>query len=68
MNEILHRRRKENPLKETILHREEKKGNEYTCQYKKKIGVIQRSTNFERERFLLSSGEVDDKPDVELVL
>ncbi len=27
---------KENPLKETILHREEKKGNEYTCQDLKK--------------------------------
>ncbi len=33
--------------------------NEYTCQYKKEIGVIQRSTNFESERFLISSGDVD---------
>ncbi len=52
-------------MKEIILHREEEKI-EYTCQ-KKRIGVIQRSTNFERERFFISSGDVDEEPDAEFV-
>jgi hypothetical protein len=34
---------------------------------KKRIGDIQRSTNFERERFLISSGDVEDEPDDKFV-
>jgi hypothetical protein len=34
---------------------------------KKEIGVIQRSTNFDRERFLISSGDVDEQPEAEFV-
>ncbi len=45
--------------------------NEYTCQYKrrrrkKSIGVIQRSTNFESGRCLISSGDVVGKPDEQM--
>jgi hypothetical protein len=53
-------------MKETILHREEKE--KVNIHVKKKtIGVIQRSTNFERVRFLISSGDVEEEPDAEFV-
>jgi hypothetical protein len=44
-----------------------KRKSKYTCQKKKTIGVIQRSTNFERVRFLISSGDVEEEPDAEFV-
>jgi len=34
---------------------------------KNEIEVIHRSTNFERERFLISSGDVDEQPEAEFV-
>ncbi len=61
------KKERKNPMKETIVHREEEKKEVHIHVSKKEIGVIQRSTNFDRERFLISSGDVDEQPEAEFV-
>jgi len=65
----------ENPMKEINVHREEEEEEEELLIYmsikkkrrRKEIGVIHKSTNFERERCLISSGDVDEQPEAEFV-
>jgi hypothetical protein len=59
----------ENPMKEINVHREEEEKLLIYMSIKKRkeIRVIHKSTNFERERFLISSGDVDEQPEAEFV-
>ena len=53
-------------MKETMIHREEEEELQFLHFAREKIGVIQRSTSFERERFFMSSGDADDDPEAKV--